>query len=85
MAFFWVGVGFAVGTYGLVFLFLLPFFTANAVIMSYVVSDIILNFFINGGQGYAKIFTQNEFAYKGYAYIAFLVGIVLGTVVSTLT
>jgi hypothetical protein len=50
-------------------------------ILSYVLSDVILNFFINGGQGYAKMFTNNEFADKGHAYLVFIVGIVVGTLI----
>lgn len=49
---------------------------------SYVLSDVILNIFIHGGGGYAKTFTQNEFAHKGHAYLVFFLGVVVGTLAS---
>ena len=56
--------------------------TLVSIMMSYVLSDVILNIFIHGGGGYAKTFTQNEFAHKGHAYLVFFVGVVVGTLVS---
>lgn len=55
-----------------------------AVILSYVFSDVILNFFVHGGGGWAKILFNNQFADKGYAYLAFLSGIIIGTLATSL-
>jgi hypothetical protein len=54
-----------------------------SVFLSFVLSDIILNFFIRGGKKWAKVGFNNEFACKGHAYLVFLVGIVVGTLVSS--
>lgn len=50
---------------------------------SYVLSDFLLNFFIHGGNGWAKIFDETDFANKGHAYLVFLIGIVVGTLLSS--
>jgi hypothetical protein len=55
-----------------------------SVFLSFVLSDLLLNCFIHGGEGYAKLFTDNNFANKGYAYLVYLVGIVIGTVLSSI-
>jgi hypothetical protein len=52
--------------------------------LSYVLSDLILNCFIRGGKGWSKIFDENYFACKGHAYLVFMVGIVFGTILSSL-
>jgi len=54
-----------------------------SIIVSFVLSDVILNGFINGGEGHAKIFSKRRFANKGHAYVVFLAGIVIGTVLSS--
>jgi hypothetical protein len=54
-----------------------------AVILSYVLSDVILNFFVHGGEGWAKIFSDTQFSDKGYAFLAFLGGIIIGTLVTS--
>jgi hypothetical protein len=55
-----------------------------SIILSYVLGDVFLNFFIHGGEGFAKIFSENRFACKGHAFIVFLAGIILGTFLSAL-
>lgn len=50
---------------------------------SFVLSDFLLNLFIHGGNGWAKIFDKRDFANKGYAYLVFLIGIVVGTLASS--
>jgi hypothetical protein len=55
-----------------------------SVIFSFVTSDLILNGFIHGGEGHAKIFSKNAFAHKGHAYVVFLIGIIVSTVLSSL-
>ena len=50
-----------------------------SVIWSYILSDVVINFFINGGEGYAKMFTNNQFVDTGHAYLVFAVGVVVGT------
>lgn len=47
--------------------------------VAYVASDILVNFVIHGGEGFAKIGWDNDFAEKGYAYIAFFLAIVIST------
>jgi hypothetical protein len=54
-----------------------------SIFLSYVFSDLILNCFIRGGKGWSKIFDKNEFACEGHAYLAFFVGIVVGTILSS--
>ena len=39
LCFFWLGVFFITGWFGFIFLFLIPYLTANAIIMSYVVTN----------------------------------------------
>jgi len=55
-----------------------------SIIFSFVLSDVILNFFIHGGSGWSKIFTDIEFTCKGHAFLVFLIGIVVGTILSSL-
>ncbi len=55
-----------------------------SIILSYVLGDVFLNFFIHGGQGYAKVGFDNQFSCKGYAFMVFLIGIVSGTILSSL-
>lgn len=55
-----------------------------SIMLSFVASDVILNFFIHGGKKWTKIFTDKYFANKGYAYLAFLIGIVVGTILSSM-
>lgn len=53
-----------------------------SVFFAFVLSDLILNTVIHGGKGHAKIFGDNAFVDKGYAYLVCLLGIILGTLVS---
>lgn len=55
-----------------------------SILVSFVLSDLILNAFIHGGEGHANIFSKNEFAHKGHAYVVFLIGIIISTVLSSL-
>lgn len=55
-----------------------------SVLISFVMSDLILNAFIHGGEGHAKIFSKNDFAHKGHAFIVLLIGIIFSTVLSSL-
>jgi hypothetical protein len=51
-----------------------------SVSLAWVISDFILNLIIQGGEGYAKIpFVSDKFSSKGRSYLAFLIGIVVGT------
>ncbi len=54
-----------------------------SVFFAFVLSDLLLNTLIHGGKGHAKIFGQNTFTDKGYAYLVYLGGIVVGTLVSS--
>jgi hypothetical protein len=54
-----------------------------SILFSYVLSDLILNGFIHGGKGWSKIFDEADFTHKGHAYLVFLVGIVVGTLLSS--
>lgn len=54
-----------------------------SVFFSFVLSDVILNFFIRGGKKWAKVGFNNLFACKGHAYLVFLIGIIVGTLVSS--
>ncbi len=63
---------------------MITWFFLFATILSYVFSDVILNFFVHGGGGWAKILFNNRFADKGHAYLAFLSGIIIGTLVTSL-
>lgn len=55
-----------------------------SVVWSYVLSDIFLNVFIEGGGGIAQIpLSRNHLTkHKGHAYTAFFVGIIISTVVA---
>lgn len=53
------------------------------IILSFVLSDVILNGFIHGSNG-AKIFKSTQFTNKGHAYLVFLAGIVSGTYFSSI-
>jgi predicted neutral ceramidase superfamily lipid hydrolase len=44
----------------------------------------LFSIFVHGGGGWAKILFDNDFADKGYAYLAFLSGIIIGTLVTSL-
>ena len=51
-----------------------------SIIVSYMLTDIILNFIVRGESGYAKIpVLGHHFQTKGHSYIAYIVGIVIGT------
>ena len=54
-----------------------------SIFFSFVLSDIILNFFIRGNKGWSKILTNEKFACKGHAYLVFLLGIIIGTILSS--
>jgi hypothetical protein len=62
----------------------IAWFFLFAAMLSYVFSDVILNFFVHGGGGWAKIFLDNEFTNKGYAFLAFLSGIIIGTLLTSI-
>lgn len=54
------------------------------VMLSWVVSDFIVNMFIHGGQGISQTFwSETRTEAKGHAYLAFFLGIVVATYLST--
>lgn len=53
-----------------------------SIILSFVLGDVFLNFFIHGGEGWTKIFTDAQFTSKGSAFFVFMIGIVVGTLLS---
>jgi hypothetical protein len=53
---------------------------AYSVTVAWVISDVILNVFVIGGEGWLKIpFAGDDFQKKGRGYLAFLIGIIVGT------
>jgi MFS family permease len=68
-------LGFAFPTYW-IFLF--------SIVCAYLISDLVLNLFIIGGSGIAQIpITGHESQEKGHAYIAFFIGIIGSTLISS--
>jgi len=69
-------LGFAFPTYW-IFLF--------SIICAYIICDLALNLFIIGGRGIAQIpLTGHQSQEKGHAYIAFFVGIIIATLISSI-
>lgn len=61
-----------------------------SIMMSYVICDLILNFAVKGGSDdddhfqYIKIpLSGNEFRKRGHAYYAFIVGVILGSILGS--
>jgi MFS family permease len=56
-----------------------------SIICAYIICDLALNLFIIGGSGIAQIpVTGNKSQEKGHAYIAFFVGIIVATLISSI-
>jgi hypothetical protein len=63
---------------------LLPeyFFAVTAIILAYLMSDIVLSMFIKGGHGIGIIPLIDHYSkHKGHTFIAFFIGIILSTLI----
>lgn len=55
-----------------------------SIICAYLISDIVINLVIRGGNGIATIpAINNQTKHKGHSYIAFFIGIIFSTLVSS--
>lgn len=55
-----------------------------SIICAYVISDLVINFFIIGGKGIAQIpMIDNQAKKKGHSYLAFFIGIIGSTIISS--